>query len=96
VQRQSKKWGTLSAERIRRLEALGFVWNPLETFWEEMFTALVQYKEKHGDCNVPITWPENPQLGRWIANQRTSKKRGTLSEDRIRRLEAFGFVWSFR
>ncbi len=66
------------------------------TKWEEMFTALVEYKKKNNDCDVPKEYPANPQLGWWVGRQRAVKNKGQLSEDRIRRLEALGFVWSFR
>ncbi len=95
-QRKTKKQGKLSAARIGRLEALGFVWDPLEAAWEEMFAALVEYKEKNNHCNVSINDPANPQLATWVFGQRQAKKRGRLSTTRIGRLEALGFVWSFR
>ncbi len=96
IQRVVKNRGQLSEGRIRRLEALAFVWDPHEATWEEMFAALVEYKGKNNRCNVPRGHPENPQLGRWVAKQRHTKKQGTLSTARIGRLEALGFVWSFR
>ena len=92
-QRAFKKNGRLSEERIARLESLGFVWDPLEANWEEMFAALQAYKAEHRHCNVPYKWPDNPSLGTWVGHQRTSKKNGRLSEERIARLESLGFVW---
>ncbi len=89
-QRHTKKQGKLSTARIGRVEALGFVWDPLDAAWEEMFTALVEYKGKNNHCNVPQRHPENPQLGRWVAKQRHTKKQGKLSTARIGRLEALG------
>ncbi len=91
-QRHTKKQGKLSTARIGRLEALG----PLEAAWEEMFTALVEYKKKNNDCDVPKEYPANPQLGTWVVKQRKTKKQSKLSTARIARLEALGFVWSFR
>ena len=66
------------------------------TFWERMFSALVQFKTEHGHCDVPAKWSENPQLGKWTNNQRTVFKRGELSSDRLERLEAIGFDWDIR
>lgn len=54
---------------------------------------VVAYKEKHGDCDIPTVFPENPKLGRFVNAVRTQRNRGTLSPDRIARLEAVGFVW---
>ena len=93
TQRTNHKRGALSADRVRRLEALGFIWDPSKDAWEDMFAELVRYKEEHGDCRVPNRHGENPSLGAWMGAQRTNYKRGTLSADRVNRLEALGFVW---
>ncbi|NIN00080.1 MAG: hypothetical protein GTO24_19010, partial [candidate division Zixibacteria bacterium] len=61
-QRSFRKKGLLSKDRIRRLDEIGFIWDPAEIYWEEMFSALVEYKKAHGDCRVPHGWPENPKL----------------------------------
>ena len=59
--------------------------------WETRFNELVQYKAKHGDCNVPRS---QGQLGKWVNNQRTIYKKGKLSQDRIDRLNGIGFDWT--
>ncbi len=93
VQRTNKRNATLSPEKIKRLDALGFVWDPVEQFWEERFRELVAYKKRHGDCLVPSTW-KSKQLATWVWKQRA--KRGTLSPEKIKRLNAIGFVWDIR
>ena len=35
-------------------------------------------------------------LGIWITTQRTTYKKGTLSEERIEKLESIGMVWNIR
>jgi len=90
-QRQTFRKGKLSEERVARLEALGFEWDPVRAAWEAMFQALVAFKGKQGHCNVPFRWRENPELGRWVSRQRSRK--GKLSEERLARLEALGFEW---
>ena len=92
-QRAARRRGTLSKDRIRRLAELGFIWELIDAFWEEMFAELIKYKEVHGDCNVPDRWLENLKLGKWTGKQRSSFKKGTLGEERIRRLGEIGFVW---
>ena len=84
----------LSVERIQRLDELGFVWDPFTAAWEETFTALVAYKQQHGDCNVPQKWRENPTLGGWVSSLRTKYRTGRLSQERIERLDALGFEWA--
>jgi len=84
---------TLSPERIKRLENLGFLWDPFSEKWEEMFAELVAYKKAHGDCNVPAVWKDNPSLGMWCYVQRRAYRINKLSPDHIKRLEQLGFVW---
>ena len=93
VQRRVRKQDKLSRERIRRLAAIGFEWDPHAALWEEIFTRLVEFKRRFGHCNVPQQWPEDPQLARWVHKQRQSKKRDNASRERIRRLGEVGLVW---
>ncbi len=93
TQREFWKNGKLSEDRINRLEAAGFEWNVLETNWNEMFSALMEFKEKSGHCNVPRSWPENPGLSYWVGTQRENYRKGLLSPDRIVRLEQIGLIW---
>jgi hypothetical protein len=95
VSRQRAKARTLSVERRRRLDALGFVWDPFESLWENNFSLLKRYKERKGHCRVPFEYRENGyQLGHWVANLRA--KADTLSVERHRRLDKPGFVWRVR
>ncbi len=91
--RQFRKRGTLSKERARRLEAIGFDWNPKDATWKQMFAALANYRRTHGHCNVPRDCAESPSLGRWVSWQRFSKRKGRLSEERIQELEEIDFLW---
>ncbi len=90
-QRQSQRKGALSEERIRGLDKIGFVSDRHFAQWEEMFAALVAYKDAHGDCRVPARWPENRKLGLWVGTQRVSRMKGALSEERTIRLDKIGF-----
>jgi hypothetical protein len=93
VLRRSYRKGSLSVERILRLEQLGFVWEPTETSWEEMFAALTSYKKTCGNCNVQQRWENNPKLGQWCASQRKAYKDKKLPPERVQRLDRLGFVW---
>ena len=96
IQRTANRKGNLNQDRIKRLEKLGFKWDPHEAQWEEKYHELADYKKKHGDCNAPFNCSENPQLGRWVSNQRKLYRKGKLSQDRVKRLEKLGFVWEPR
>jgi hypothetical protein len=61
---------------------------------------LAAYKVKHGDCNVPQGWAEDPRLGKWVNHQRHLKRkldRGQLSDgttaEQAARLMALGLAW---
>ena len=93
VQRQSRD--TMSAEHRQRLDAVGFVWDPLERAWEEGFAALTTFKTREGHCLVPQRHVEGTfKLGTWVNVQRAN--RDTMSAERRQRLGAMGFVWDSR
>lgn len=93
-QRIVRKKGTLSPERIKRLDEIDFIWDTLELQWEARFNELLAYKAKYGDMYVPQSCPSG--LGQWIANQKANLKNGELSPDRKRRLDEIGFIWDYR
>ena len=101
-QRAAYKEGRLSDERISRLEALGVdLFRPSVEWegsvkWERNFAAFTIYKDAEGHCNVPRAYKtaDGFWLGKWLGKQRAAYKAGRLSDERISRLEALGFVWS--
>ncbi|MDB4483108.1 Helicase associated domain protein [Akkermansiaceae bacterium] len=94
-QRTTKKDGDLEAARIKRLNKIGFIWDPIDELWEEQFQRLVAYKKEHGNCLVPSTYKDE-ELSRWVITQRTTKKKGSLGASRINQLEKLGFIWEPR
>jgi hypothetical protein len=72
------------------------VWDTLDAAWEEKFSELKVFKDIKGHCKVPKRWTENPQLGRWVINQRSARREGKLSDERIQRLSEIGFVWEMK
>lgn len=75
---------------VAEVATLGFVWSPYDVVWETRFRELVQYRDEHGHCDVPARWPPNLSLGHWVAAQRARMRKGTLRDDRARRLKAIG------
>ena len=66
-----------------RLVEIGIVWDVVSQQWEDMFTLLVQYKDREGDCNVPAKHKEDGKnLGVWLTNRRTGKKNGKLDAEK--------------
>ncbi len=96
--RTQKADGRLSQERIELLEHIGFEWAVKEAGntdkWEERYLQLLYFKGENGHCNVPYNYLDNPELARWVSNQRQSRKNGKLLPERERLLEEIGFLWS--
>jgi hypothetical protein len=102
-QRRLRRKGRLNPDRVRQLESLGFEWAGTATLsaarattWDSLYQRLLDYRARHGDCDVPVRFSEDPALGRWIAAQRTLRRSGVLKRDRLRRLDAIGFSWTSR
>jgi DNA-binding TFAR19-related protein (PDSD5 family) len=90
---QRKKKDGLSPDRLRRLDALNFSWDPVSEFWEQGFAALQEFHKREGHGRVPYGWTEDGfNLGVWVSSQR-NKKKGELSPERLKRLNSLGFSW---
>lgn len=67
--------------------------------WLDQFQKLLRFKESFGHCNVPIAYPDDQALARWVKRQRYQYKRmkkgkpSSISITRIQMLESAGFVW---
>ena len=75
------------------LKELGFQFDRHNDRWESRYCELSEFKAVHGHCNVPDSWPENLRLARWVMTQRQMHRKGELSQNRVQRLEAIGFIW---
>src|SRR5205823_7895284 len=87
---QAKRKGTLPEESVRRLDSIGFVWDPANAHWEAMFAALEKHKEMHGNCNVSRDYADDPRLGAWMLKQRAAMNDGKLTAGRRAKLEGIG------
>ena len=61
---------TMTEERVKLLEDIGFIWDSHAATWEERLNELREYKRINGDCNVPSSYEKNPKLATWIKCQR--------------------------
>lgn len=89
--------GRLTAEQAAKLEKLGIRWNHrLEAAWEKGFASAQKYRTEHGDLLVPVRYRDKNDfaLGEWIVYNRQRYLGGNLTQNRIKRLEAIGMVWS--
>jgi hypothetical protein len=84
----SGQQSTMTRERVKALEDIGFVWD--------------SHGQAHGDCNVPSNYPPNPQLATWVKCQRRQYKlywegsSSNMTLERISDLEKIGFEWELR
>jgi len=98
---QEGEQSAMTHKRIEKLESIGFVWDALESQWNEQFELLQQYKIDHGDCLVPYryTTKDGVNLGKWVSTQRQEYKKlqeeklSAITQERIEKLESIGFVW---
>lgn len=93
--------GSLTDDQIAKLDRIGMIWdNRQELRWERAYEYAKEYYKSHGGLNVPADYETEDgfALGKWIANMRGKKsdlnKRSPLSEERMRKLEAIGMIWS--
>ena len=94
---------TMTEERIRELEKVGFEWNTsksdFKSIWRGRFKQLTRFKAQFGHCLVPQHYAANPILGHWVSDQRRNYelhqegKPSTLTEERLRELERVGVEW---
>lgn len=102
-QRQARKRGQLTADRVQLLNDLGFVWelrrgslagvrSPRRN-WSEMLVRLKGFHDEYGTADVPYGWDEDPALGRWAQKQRDARTKGELSQDQIENLDELQFEW---
>lgn len=86
----------LLAERERRLDALGFIWEKPKQEWKRYYAAAKAFYEREGHLDVPVKYvtEDGLRLGAWIRNQVSG--RDALLEEQAEALEAIGVCWESR
>ncbi len=97
-QRTEYSKGTLSEERKKRLDEMGFCWDVKAAWWEDGYAHAKAFFEEHKDLAVPKSYVcvDGFRLYNWVSRQISvykGKIRGDLTPDKIKRLEAIGMVW---
>ena len=87
--------GILTEERIRKLNDLGFQWNPTEERWMEYYHRAEEYYREHGDLLVKNDYQteDGIKLGTWVQKNRYAFRKRRLSEKKIQMLQQLGMVW---
>ncbi|CAE8585111.1 unnamed protein product [Polarella glacialis] len=91
-QRFFRKANKLSAQQVKQLDALGFVWEVNKA------EHLKAYKQEHGHTKVPCSYlaVDGFKLGRWVQYQRMARKGQAgfkIDAEKIEQLDSLGFVW---
>jgi hypothetical protein len=107
--KQAGKKSTMTTDRQKSLEDLGFIWDLHDSVWEERLNELYAFRTQHGHCKVPLKYPANSELAIWAKCQRrhymtycTVTNSGkewtsnTMTMERIHKLTKVGFVFSNR
>ena len=92
-QRRLYKQGTLPADIVDALDALDFVWDPLQAAWDARFEELELFYDEHGHCNLPSEYAPSPALPGWVNRQRQLHRKGTLQPKRRDALVALDFIF---
>merc|ERR1712224_71077 len=67
--------------------------NRHDYFWEDMYRRLIAFKNEHGHAVVPSKYQRDPQLGKWVDNQRRVYRQNKMPEERIGLLNLLRFEW---
>lgn len=88
--------GTLAADRVAALEALGIVWSvSKDVARKSMIDTLAAYRAEHGDLLVPedLCSPCGVNVQTWLVNQRRRRAQCEMTAEQIAELDALGMIW---
>lgn len=98
--KQDGHHSTLTDDREKKLEDLGFCWDSHTAVWEERLDEFIDHKRQHGETAISQT--NNPKLLIWVKCQRRQFKlycngeKSSMTPERIDKLNAAGFCWNPR
>jgi len=90
-QRMLRRQGALAQEIVDDLDAVNFIWDPLQAAWDAKFEELERFFAEHGHANVPSTYAPLPQLASWVGRQRQLYRKGLLPKHRRDAMLALAF-----
>lgn len=88
---------TLTDERRKELNDVQFIYDTNEYKYESFLLALEEYKNKFGDCDVPVKYSvtknnQDVKLGLMCMQIRNMKYK-TIDKEILKKLEEIGFIW---
>lgn len=85
--------GVLAPDKVERLDAAGFVWEPWLADFARHLKRLEAYVAEHGHCMVPSDCvTDGVDLGAVVG--RIRHRRELLAPEQVAALDRIGFVWS--
>jgi hypothetical protein len=86
----------MTAERFSQLNSTaGWSWDPIADAWDQNFEAVRVFRQEHKRLPAFGASGDEGSLAAWVGGQRQARKKGKLSPDRVKRLEALpGWSWS--
>ena len=94
-----KSLGDLTEEKIKRLNAIGMIWDVHHGNWQNAYKELCDYHREYGNIDVIVKYvsPSGFPLGRWVSNLRGKVKRigieQALTEEQQKQLSDLGMIW---
>eukprot|EP00592_Proboscia_alata_P015013 CAMPEP_0194397160 /NCGR_PEP_ID=MMETSP0174-20130528/125392_1 /TAXON_ID=216777 /ORGANISM="Proboscia alata, Strain PI-D3" /LENGTH=1054 /DNA_ID=CAMNT_0039193311 /DNA_START=335 /DNA_END=3496 /DNA_ORIENTATION=- len=104
---QNGESSVMTKDQIELLEKVSFEWDGLVKLcpvklWDERYIELVSFFEENGHAKVPLRFPKNPSLGKWVYAQRQNYKKiqngdssSSLTENKILLLNKVDFDWGY-
>ena len=94
----------MDGERIRKLDAIGMVWNVKRTpeeLWEDWLQRAAAFYQAHGHLNLPVNYvtEEGVKLGMWLSSQRQAMRGNPnflMTPERKALLDQIGMHWTLR
>ena len=86
----------LSAQRERKLDELGFIWDRTQQNWDRYYEAAKEFYKREGHLEVPVKYAteDGLKLGLWLRGKAAEKK--ALPPEQVKALEAIGMRFDSR
>jgi Uncharacterized protein conserved in bacteria len=83
-------------ERIKKLDAIGMIWDVKNNNWNAMYLELQKYKKKYKNVRVPQSYitPNGLKLGVWINKQRQDYIDKKIQPKRMKKLNDIKMIWN--
>lgn len=94
TKRHQRRNGKLSEANIKKLELIGFEFEPLIRRWEINLALVKGYIEQHKEQVPGLHEINGIKIGDWARFQRQAFKKGKLTKERIKKLDDIGFHWT--